>query len=321
MDSDSKRGDEPMLNNLQNPQWRRSRIRHRLVHPVHKYIYPTYKRATNVLEEDWDSLIVLDGCRADLFDERADLSRFDTHRTITSVGSDSQEWIQQTFGDSSYGDIVYVTANPHVTKLVGNSFHAVVDVWEDGFDEQLRTIPPKTVKDAALQAAEQYPNKRLIVHFMQPHHPFINTDFPKFGAPSKRDVDPDNNDPRHVWDALRQGRVTNEEVWKAYGDNLTAVLDDTHKLIAAFDGKTVVTSDHGNAFGELAWPIPLRLYGHPGGMRTQALTQVPWATVEKKPRRTVQDDGTAISSDYDEMLIKDRLANLGYVTGSDEEDV
>lgn len=309
-----------MLNKLQNPRWRRSRIRHRLIHPIHKHIYPTYNGATNVLEKDWDSLILLDGCRADLFEERADLSRFDSYESITSTGSDSQEWIEQTFGDRTYGDTVYVTANPHVTKLVGNAFHAVVDVWEDGFDEQLRTIPPETVRDAVLQAANTYPNKRLIVHFMQPHHPFINTDFPKFGAPSKRDVNPDNGEPRHVWDALRQGRVTKTEVWEAYGDNLITVLEETHELLTAFGGKTVVTSDHGNAFGERGWPIPFRLYGHPGGMRTPALTRVPWATVENGSRRTVRDDGINAVSEYDEALVKDRLADLGYVTESDEED-
>jgi len=31
-------------------------------------------------------------------------------------------------------------------------------------------------RDAAIEAYEQFPNKRLIIHFMQPHGPFIGSD-------------------------------------------------------------------------------------------------------------------------------------------------
>lgn len=302
-----------MIDRIRDSQWLYRRIQHRLIHPMHKYVYPTYNGVFDVLDADWDSLIILDGCRADLFEERADLSIFDTYRSVKSTGSDSQEWIQRTFDNKSFGDIVYVTANPHVTKLVSNSFHAVIDVWEDGFNEQLQTIPPSVVKDAARQAHNQYPNKRLIVHFMQPHHPFIDADIAQFGAPAERTAETDENGPCHVWDALRRGVVSKEVVWQAYGDNLELVFDEMKELLSEFDGKTVVTADHGNALGERAWPVPIRLYGHPGGIRMPALTDVPWATVENTPRRTVRDDGVSSAIEYNENLIEDRLTDLGYL--------
>lgn len=45
------------------------------------------------------------------------------------------------------------------------------------------------------------------------------------------------------------------------------------------DGTTVVTSDHGNHLGEFATPFPIRLYGHPEGIRTPELIRVPWLVV------------------------------------------
>lgn len=51
--------------------------------------YPGYEEAVHVMEEDWDTLIVLDACRVDYFREVADLDQFDDYSTRISLGSHS----------------------------------------------------------------------------------------------------------------------------------------------------------------------------------------------------------------------------------------
>jgi len=46
-------------------------------------------------------------------------------------------------------------------------------VWGNEWDEEYKTILPGDIAAAAHDAYETCPNKRLIVHFMQPHVPFI----------------------------------------------------------------------------------------------------------------------------------------------------
>ena len=59
-------------------------------------------------------------------------------------------------------------------------------------------------------------------------------------------------------------------------------------LIESLDGKTVVTSDHGNLFGRRLWPIPLQKYGHPPGLRFPELIEVPWHETPFENRRGYQ---------------------------------
>jgi hypothetical protein len=78
------------------------------------------------------------------------------------------------------------------------------------------------------------------------------------------------------------------------------------------DGRTVITSDHGNLVGERAWPVPVRLYGHPEGIRHPALVKVPWAVIEGDGRRAVVDEGVhAVTGEADEV-VEQRLRDLGY---------
>jgi hypothetical protein len=62
--------------NWRHPNWWRDRIEDRINTPVQQYVRPRSK-ALNVLDADWDTLIVLDACRADLFDQQVDTSSFD----------------------------------------------------------------------------------------------------------------------------------------------------------------------------------------------------------------------------------------------------
>jgi len=269
---------------------------------------------TRVMEEDWDNLLILDGCRYDMFTERVDLPGTLEYRI--SLGSSSEEFMERNFVDEQFHDTVYVSANPFIPKLGLNeeTFHMVVDLLDD-WDEELQTIRPDIVAEAAREAHKQYPNKRLIVHFMQPHAPFIGElgrEMVGGGWTMDHDVE---NDPG-IWNRLRDGEdVPLERVWEAYKENLDIVLEEAEPLLSELNGKSVITADHGNLVGERLSPIPTRRkYGHPYGVHTEELVKVPWFVMQGSDRREVSADSPVESNDEsvsDEEL-EDRLEALGY---------
>jgi len=276
------------------------------------------------MDEDWDTLIVLDACRADLFEQHANLSDFDEYRLEVSRGSTTLEWVEQNFADESYGDTVYITTNPYVSLAAGDAFHELVELWVDEFDDELNTVPPDRVVSAARRAHEEYPHKRVVVHFMQPHHPFVPSPELQFDGWHVAEYDDwredagnttDENDGTGVgtpWEALSKGMVSCETVWNAYGSNLDLALDAVDDLLGDIEGRVVVTSDHGNMLGERTFPFPLRVYGHPIGIRNSELVEVPWAVIQRGNRREVEVDSTYSVGSEHEVTIEDRLEALGY---------
>jgi hypothetical protein len=302
-----------------DPYWWRGRFLDFVVSPVHTSVYPRRTGAVDVPAADWDTLILLDACRLDLFEERVDTDRFDEYRSVTSRGSTTREWVRQNFAGRQFGDTVYVTANPYVSREAGDAFHQLVEPWIDDFDDELNTVWPETVVEAAVDAHERYPDKRVIAHFMQPHHPFVGSPDLQFdGWQIERFEDWEDDaggrrGPHTPWDALYRGLATREAVWEAYGDNLDVAMDALDPLLEAADGRVVITSDHGNMLGERTFPVPLRVYGHPQGIRNRELVEVPWAVIDRGERREVTDGAVGSATESEREAIEDRLEDLGYV--------
>ena len=311
-----------------DPYWWRERVFEFLVGPFHTNVYPGRGGSVRVMDEDWDTLVVLDACREDLFTERASVTDYDDYRTVTSRGSTTREWVRQNFAGGDFGDTVYVTSNPYVSREAGDAFHELIECWMTDFDDERKTVPPEAVVDAAKRAHEEYPDKRVIVHFMQPHHPFIGERELTFAGwqiegeshggdgsdGTSADSEPtERQRPYTPWDALWMGKVSKDDLWDAYGDNLTLALDAVDDLLADIDGRVAITSDHGNMLGERTFPLPLRVYGHPKGIRNEELVEVPWAVTDVGPRRTIRTGETRSVTDSDEDDLEDRLADLGYV--------
>lgn len=268
----------------------------------------------DVVEADWDTLVILDGCRYDLFERHHDLpGRLERRR---SRGSHTVEFLVGNFGDRTMLDTVYVTASPQLHRWrekVGATFHAVIDVWrEDGWDERHHTVLPETMTAIAVEANDAYPDKRLIVHYLQPHYPFIEGS----GAVNAR-LFGDQRETPDIWALLNRGEsdATPEEVRAAYQSNLDHVLPAVDDLLSAIDGRTVVTADHGNLLGERERPIPIREWGHPPGIHVGPLVDVPWLVYDSGPRRTITKDEPETRPQTDTHLsATERLADLGYLT-------
>lgn len=263
-----------------------------------------------VMERDWDVLVVLDGCRYDLFEEVNDLDG--RLSPAISPASCTREWLRRNFA-GTYPDTVYVSANPQ-TRIHGieDRFFESVRAWEDCWSEDLGTAVPDAVADRAIEVGESHRDKRVIVHFVQPHYPFVGEagrriDHRGFHERARAGEPVRDADGATVWDRLADGDVDRETVWTAYRENLALTLPHVGRIVESLVGKTVVTSDHGNALGE--WGT----YGHPCGRYQPALVRVPWLELHADERRRVVAGELTSADDVDGRTVDDRLADLGYV--------
>jgi hypothetical protein len=278
------------------------------------FIIPQCSRAgVAVAEEDWDTLLILDACRYDMFDANNHLDGTLSQRI--SRGSSSIEFLRENFADKQYHEIVYVSANPYVSRLADETFHDVIPVYEQ-WDDELQTVPPAMMTDAVRTAHDEYPHKRIIAHYMQPHYPFIGETGRRI---AHRGYAPDGDyramNSFSIWTQLQLGIATPslEEVRTAYRENLQIVLASVETLLAEIDGKIVITADHGNLAGERMWPLPVRGYGHYSGWVTPELIDVPWFEPPFETRRDIVceppvNQTTAI----EDSVITERLRSLGY---------
>jgi hypothetical protein len=267
----------------------------------------------DIVAEDWDNLLILDACRYDLFARHNSLpGRLESRQ---SRGSHTIEFLRGNFTDRDLQDTVYISASPQLyaqRDSLRATFHDVVHVWsEEGWDQTHGTVLPETMAEYARRASEQYPDKRIIVHFMQPHYPFIGS--PELNARSPFEPSEEKLD---IWGELmlRERSVDPAVIWEAYRDNLLLVLPVVKDLMNTLSGRTVVTSDHGNMVGERSFPIPIREWGHPPGIYTKELVKVPWLVYDNGPRRSINTDAAVAADErISTDVVADRLADLGYV--------
>ena len=273
----------------------------------------------DVFAEDWDTLVLLDGCRYDTFAEEHDLPGHLSTRE--SRGANTVEFLRGNVAGRVLHDTVYVTANGqfhnHRDELDA-SFHHVENIWQydDAWNDRHHTVLPESTTEYALRAAERFPDKRLLVHYIQPHDPFID-------APIAIDdaFDPETPD---FWRRVYVGDLEYEPavLREAYVDNLRRTLPHVRRLVDARHGKTVVTSDHGNLLGDRAFPVPVREWGHPSALWQSELTTVPWLVDVTHPRPEVVSEEPAAAADLagsgrrdpdiDEEELEEHLRNLGY---------
>lgn len=274
-----------------------------------------------IMEEDWDTLLLLDACRYDMFERIVDLPGNTEKRY--SQASATDDFLRANFDEGPYFDTVYVTANPRLntTEDIKSKFHEVIDVWRTDWDEELETVPPDVMAEKTLEAHRRFPNKRIICHFIQPHGPFIG-DFARENigihsgiADHKREAEGEfeEGNETYIWERVRQGVIDEETAKKAYNENLDIVVPHLRSILSTVNGKVIVTSDHGNMLGERAWPFPFRLWGHPNGILTDELTAIPWHTVKSDARRDIifEKPDEQVTNDVNPE-VESRLERLGY---------
>lgn len=244
----------------------------------------------SLMEEEWDIAVVLDACRYDTFQE---IYRWylPSGRLEKRVGaSDTLDWLLSVFNEEAGRDnMIYVSAHPGINSKdvawvsfnANGRFFKVYDAWVSGWDWEIGTTLPSEVVKIAVQANKEYPNKKMIIHFMQPHFPYRKAPCPSTysdlegvkGNPKLdfllqklfRDLGINFSRFRTVyWTARKilnlECEDLNEFYWRKYvaeelrdfyRDNLKWVLAYVKKIVEEFDyARIVVTSDHGEALGE-----------------------------------------------------------------------
>ncbi len=266
------------------------------------YISGVHKRGQSVFEKEWDLLIILDACRYDHYCEI--VNNCEKH---TSNASTSSEWMAKNFGEDYSSEVsktAYITSNPHSSMIEQNSFEYVDEVWKNGWNKELGTVLPQTVTDRAISAARENDFERLIVHYMQPHFPFIAGD-QNVGSMKKVDSGKGAHS-GNVWQQIAVGNLSVDEILSPYKQNLEFVMESVEVLLENFDGNAVITADHANALGEYG------VTGHPAYIPIDAIRAVPW------DERTCVDSenhipkSTELSAE-ETNNVESRLADLGYM--------
>jgi hypothetical protein len=262
-----------------------------------------------IMDKDWDICLVLDACRYDMFAEQSELPGTTEQRE--SLGSATSEFLLGNFSNGSYSDTVYVSANPQLENHwdeMGAEFHAIRHVWSESWDPTYQTVLPTDTRKAIIEAREEFPNKRIIGHFLQPHYPFltseIEADKGKFENPEEE---------IGIWKKFAMGRVdiSQKDLWRAYCETLDRALGELELLFEELSGKIAVTADHGNFVGERSGPVPVREFGHPVGIYQPELVQVPWHTYTAGARPEIIEGEVTSESGVNEK-INSHLRALGY---------
>lgn len=288
----------------------------------------------NPLEEDWDHLIILDACRYDFFEQvYEDYLEGDLEKR-RSIASSTPEWASKTFTD--FHEITYFSSNPFINSAgmplneidwgssAGYTWNGkehisnIIDVWHEGWDDDLGTVPPENMTQAVYDRMDEVKDSdRTIIHYMQPHAPYItrggkgrkNKKIRKsFKKAKEQGEEMQKEDggvlstvgdvvrPRFenlvedstiamklgMWVELNPSSLfsvgkngTRETLEEYYEENLRLVMEEVQELVQDLDGKVVVTSDHGEAFGEQG------VWEHHVETHIPALIEVPWLEVEE----------------------------------------
>ncbi|MDG5776139.1 hypothetical protein VB773_02060 [Haloarculaceae archaeon H-GB2-1] len=267
---------------------------------------------------------MLDTCRVDALRAVAPEYEFISDvDSIISVGSTSSEWIANTFRERYTPDInetAYLSANAFSERVIeerqfpiespfvdwrtvtADEFLLLDQAWRHGPDPEYKHMSAEDLTDRAIVAAREYDPDRLIVHYSQPHKPYV--------ANAKAEDRELRFFEREPFRALREGDTDYQTVWESYLDNLRMGLDSVERLLANIDADRVVLSaDHGESFGEYGGVI----YGHPRAVPHPHVKRVPWAVT------TAEDIGTA-DPDIDisgratmQRDAKEHLQGLGYL--------
>ena len=218
-------------------------------------------------------LIVLDSCRADVFEQVA-LGEFNkyggSYRRIWVPWYNTTTWFKSVFRKPKY-DLVYVSGNPIIWKFARGKFKKLVEAWRVCWVEDLRTTHPRCICRIAL--LHEYP--RMVVHFLQPHYPYLGLTKRRFSVDKAEEA---LRAERDILEGIRTGRISRGEVMMAYVRALKWAITYVKELLEELRGPRlfVITGDHGEHLGEGgAW-------FHSGDTGHKVLHEVPWLEIKKE---------------------------------------
>jgi hypothetical protein len=273
-------------------------------------------RASDFVNENWDNLIILDACRFDAFEQQTVLNN--PIESKISCASNTTQFLQHSFVGKSLHDTVYVTANPKGADLASRDiFHNIVSLMNE-WSSEYPTIHPEKVTKAAITARKTFPNKRLIIHYMQPHAPFIGEKAEQIHKKLDALIIPNKLEYKdfdsYGYDVVESNSfdITQSDLWEAYLESLEIALEEIQTFINKTLGKTAISADHGELFNEPIGLLGEQMRGHPMKVKTEQLRKVPWYTVDHGPRPEVVPEDPVEQKQPNYKKIDKQLSYLGY---------
>ena len=234
-------------------------------------------------EVDWNALIVLDACRADLFQELVGQAE-----PVTSPACHTTLWLKAVAPVLRAKNVMYLTANPIVPHVArANRLElGVQDIsqthWGFFTAERIPSVHPMSLTAIALEMGQYViDGHKLVVHYLQPHFPYIGA-VPMAVSGNHNREDEMSKALRtlpNIHEMMQTGQLDMERLRVAYKSNLELVWDAARNLIDRLHGKIVVTGDHGELLGEHGH-VGHRLEWAKEGITWPELTTVPWLELE-----------------------------------------
>lgn len=290
---------------------------------------------TSIFDKEWDVAIILDTCRVDALKSVADEYDFiQDVGSIWSVGGNSPEWVSRTF-DKNHSDLIkntiYLSANAHAQtiledrnpykndkhlnyKLLRHFDTVTKDDLQDveyifkyepmgssgEYGHERGGTPPRYVTDRAIDVGRNKDFDRLILHYFQPHSPWVSN-----AISQDRKLEKHEEGFSYITET---GDV--ESAWNSYLDDLRWVLDDVELLLENMDQeKIVITADHGDAFNEYG------VMSHKIGAIHPKIRKVPWVLTSGTDTKTYEPTiEEPADSAVETEEINDQLEALGYKT-------
>jgi hypothetical protein len=210
----------------------------------------------------------------------------------------------ENFAGKTLHDTVYVSGNSWYARLCReiNSVVHEFSLITDPYPEK-----PGRITEEANLAAESFPRKRLLVHYMLPHSPYI--------GPTAQRIEDEMGADLTVSEKRRGNLdVPDELLGRLYWENLEIVLPKIAELLDTLPGRTVVTADHGELLGDRVSPIPHKDYGHIRGLYVPELVEIPWLICDTGDRKEIES--TVPERDNLEGISNEKVLNhlrdLGY---------
>lgn len=300
-----------------------------------KYLYPSQEsKLSNLRSSNNWALIVLDACRFDRFDQLA--SEYIEVETIpvSAAANDTFGYLRKCWSEKYNVD--YVSGAAPVTtqdfdfsddsikadgiKFEGEELYRmyqgytpsdhisnIYEVWKTSWDESLGVCPPEPVTDKALEIAPDA--DRLVVHYFQPHEPYIGDTKLLGNIDEVDDRLHGGAIGRGIWDRIESGEISDQQLRRAYDDNLRRVLTEVAVLIQGISGEfdnIAIMGDHGEALGEY------NQYTH--SISHPKVRLVPWGTIHGYNEDAVGNRfSSAETVTSTESSVENRLQDLGYI--------
>jgi hypothetical protein len=215
-------------------------------------------------------------------------------------------WFSANFFVNSIDKPIDTLRHAEYSVIPDRHIRKIFDLWGSEWGKQ-GTVPPEKIYQKFREEKESLESDRVVFHYIKPHLPVVgrgksflykrmredyirlkNNEF-ETGLLSKLLSKPLKkadeftlvqkfNFASHLYlrDFLRFYLKDSREIAKeVHRENLRNVLSEVEKLLQGLNGRVVITSDHGEAFGEEG------IWGHKAEKDIAELREVPWLESEE----------------------------------------